>query len=92
MKLLNKNKKLQDIISSFLDNKANANDINEVGQFFISTLYSAKYDETFKIVYQSCFFSSYLSNHPSPFLRTYHQIQMWIRNLKKFPKLGLVEF
>lgn len=96
VKLFDKNKELQDIISIFLDSNANANDIDEAGQFFISILYAAKCVEISLNKLRCELFAKSLSKkgcnlaslsptqaaarHHS--LRTNHQIQMWIGNEK----------
>lgn len=46
VKLLETNNEHQVIVPIFLYNNANANDIDETGQLFITTLYAAKCNET----------------------------------------------
>lgn len=97
MKLLDKKNELQDIVSIFLDENANGNNIDNAGQLFITTLYADKYEEIMsldKLRYQlfakSLMKKSFNLNYLPPTqaaarqhsLRTYHQIQMWIGNEK----------
>jgi len=97
VKLLDKKNELQDIVSIFLDDNANANDIDDAGQLFITTLYADKCAEMssldklrYQLFAKSLMKKSFnLASLPPTqaaarqhSLRTYHQIQMWIGNEK----------